>query len=170
MRMLPVQKLSYLLNVLLLLLVIHLANRNQTRTQGDTDNYGVFQPSVANEKRASRDSNQSEAWDVSLVCMVLTTPSNFKLKAVHVAATWGRRCSKLVFLSDHGSGHVYSDSGATWEVLEIRGVKGREALWDKVNHKTLEDQDYPHILKDSFHLKERLRIFNYDITGEAWPC
>ena len=148
MRMLPVQKLSYLLNVLLLLLVIHLANRHQTRTQGDTDNYGVFQPSkVANKK------NQSEAWDVTLVCMVLTTPSNFKLKAVHVAATWGRRCSKLVFLSDHGSGHVYSDSGDTWEVLEIRGVKGREALWDKVNHKTLEDQDYPHILKDSSHLK-----------------
>ena len=173
MRMLPVQKLSYLLNVLLLLLVIHLANRNQTRTQGDTDNYGVFQPSkVANEKRTSRGSNQSEAWDVSLVCMVLTTPSNFKLKAVHVAATWGRRCSKLVFLSDHGSGHVYSDSGATWEVLEIRGVKGREALWDKVN--------YNHLLKiriiltltsQRFFLPaQRLRILKNDITGEAWPC
>ena len=142
--MLPVHKLSYLLNVLLLLLVIHLANKHQTRTQGDTDNYGVFKPSkVANEKRASQGSNQSEAWDVSLVCMVLTTPSNFKMKAVHVAATWGRRCSKLVFLSDHGSGHVSRDSGDTWEVLEIRGVKGREALWEKVTCKSLEDQDHP---------------------------
>ena len=64
--------------------------------------------------------------------MVLTTPANFHLKAVHVAATWGRRCGKLVFLSDHVSGHVSRDPGQSWEVLEIRGAVGREKLWDKV--------------------------------------
>ena len=30
-----------------------------------------------------------------LLCLVLTTPRNHRLKAVHVQATWGRRCSEL---------------------------------------------------------------------------
>ena len=133
--MLTSHKFSYLLNVILILLTIFLANKQQTRTQGDTENYGRFQPPEKElvTKIEKPTSNQSEPWGVSLVCMVLTTPSNYKLKAVHVAATWGRRCSKLVFLSDHGHGHVSRDPGETWDVLEIRGVQGREALWDKVS-------------------------------------
>ena len=135
--MLPLQKLSYLLNVILSLLIIHLANKYQNHSDTDT-NYRLFQPPkedllTANEKSKSRSSNQSEPWDVSLVCMVLTTPANYKLKAVHVAATWGRRCSKLVFLSDHGSDHVSRDPGERWEILQIKGVGGREGLWDKVS-------------------------------------
>ena len=125
--MLPVHKISYLLNVSLILLIIHLANKHQT--QGGTSSYGVFQPPKEDLVTVS---NLSKPWDVSLVCMVLTTPSNYKLKAVHVAATWGRRCSKLVFLSDDGTGHGSRDPGETWEILEIQGVEGREGLWDKV--------------------------------------
>ena len=131
--MLPLQKLSYLLNVILSLLVIHLANEYQNHSDTDT-NYGLFQPPKEDSliaKTKSRLSNQSEPWNVSLLCMVLTTPTNYKLKAVHVAATWGRRCSKLVFLSDHGSDHV--SSGERWEILQIKGVGGREGLWDKVS-------------------------------------
>ena len=139
--MLPLQKLSYLLNVILSLLIIHLANEYQNHSDTDT-NYGLFQPPkedllIANEKTKSRLSNQSEPWNVSLLCMVLTTPTNYKLKAVHVAATWGRRCSKLVFLSDHGSDHVSRDPGERWEILQIKGVGGREGLWDKVSSLSL---------------------------------
>ena len=99
------------------------------QTQGDTENYGFFQPL---KEHLVTSKVKSEPWNVSLVCMVLTTPSNYKQKAVHVAATWGRKCSKLVFLSDHGPGHGPRDPGETWEILEIRGVEGREGLWDKV--------------------------------------
>ena len=128
MTMLRAHKLSYLLNVIQLLLLLQLLLL-QLVTQGDTENYGVFQPQ---KEHLVTSNDQSEPWDVFLVCMVLTTPSNYRLKAVHVAATWGRRCSKLVFLSDHGPGHGSRDPGETWEILEIRGVEGREGLWDKV--------------------------------------
>ena len=30
-----------------------------------------------------------------LLCLVLTTPHNYGLRAVHVQATWGRWCSEL---------------------------------------------------------------------------
>ena len=133
--MLPVHKLSYLLNVSLILLIIHLANKH--RTQGGTDSYGAFQPPKEDLVTVS---NLSKPWDVSLVCMVLTTPSNYKLKAVHVAATWGRRCSKLVFLSDHGPGQRSPDQGESWEILQMRGVEGRERLWDKVRYLIFGDQ------------------------------
>ena len=65
--------------------------------------------------------------------MVLTTPTNYKLKAVHVAVTWGRRCAKLVFLSDHGSDHVSRDPRERWDILQIKGVGEREGLWNKVS-------------------------------------
>ena len=35
-----------------------------------------------------------------LLCLVLTSPANYRARAVHVAATWGRRCHKLIFISD----------------------------------------------------------------------
>lgn len=37
---------------------------------------------------------------VRILCLVLTTESNHKSKAIHVKNTWGRRCNKLIFASN----------------------------------------------------------------------
>lgn len=36
---------------------------------------------------------------VRVACLVLTTPKNIQSRAIHVKATWGKRCNILVFFS-----------------------------------------------------------------------
>ena len=37
--------------------------------------------------------------EVRILCMVLTYPAHHMTKAIHVNNTWGRKCTKLLFLS-----------------------------------------------------------------------
>ncbi|ELU14126.1 hypothetical protein CAPTEDRAFT_4255 [Capitella teleta] len=38
---------------------------------------------------------------VRVLCWIMTAPENLDSKAKHVKATWGKRCNKLIFVSDH---------------------------------------------------------------------
>lgn len=38
--------------------------------------------------------------EVKVLCWVMTTGKNHQSKAVHVKNTWGRRCNKLLFISN----------------------------------------------------------------------
>ena len=71
-----------------------------------------------------------------LLCMVLTTPENYITKAVHVKATWGRRCNTLLFISSSEGGliteYLVPEVVSDLEVREVTGVYGRENLWSKV--------------------------------------
>ena len=68
--------------------------------------------------------------------MVLTTPENYITKAVHVKATWGRRCNSLIFISSSEGGliteYLVPEVVSDLEVQEVTGVYGRENLWSKV--------------------------------------
>ena len=75
-----------------------------------TDNFQNFYHNVMNHfvcKNNSNDEienleeNNIESQDsikkIKLVCWIPTYPSNYE-KALHVKATWGKRCNKIIFM------------------------------------------------------------------------
>ena len=123
---------SILINIILTILVIILLILNY-RGKGGDDDYGVFPP-VYTDYGAHTNTTGHR-----LLCMVLTTPANYLTKAVHVQATWGRRCDTLLFISSTERGLLSRfftpdtpDLISDLPVLELAGVQGREHLWDKV--------------------------------------
>ena len=62
--------------------------------------------------------------NVRILCWVLTAPSNLASKAIHVNATWGKRCNKLLFMSSKTSDWLPS-------VVGLKVKEGRDYLWGK---------------------------------------
>ena len=89
-------KVSPLLNLLLLAALVTLLVRQSCRGGGPGLDYGEFPPQTI----INRNNNNNNS---RLLCLVLTTPRNHRLKAVHVQATWGRRCSELGEASPPGN-------------------------------------------------------------------
>ncbi|KAH9377868.1 hypothetical protein HPB48_020846 [Haemaphysalis longicornis] len=100
---------------------------------------------------------------VRVLCWVLTHPNNIRLKARHVAATWGRRCTKVFFMS------TKSDKGLS-SALELSVSENRNALWAKTKASLVElynkhYHDYDWFLKaddDTYVVMENLRFFLLD--------
>ena len=150
---------SYWCLILLLLVTITcLLVSRQTTT---TTDYGRF---AAQERpRRVEDSGGGQTGGVRLLCMVITTPANYITKAVHVAATWGSDCTRLVFVSDD------SEPGAVkpqhLNILELPGVAGRERLWQKVSAGLVSvwreyQEDFDFVIKaddDTFMVLDNLR-------------
>ena len=88
-------KVSPLLNLVLLAALVTLLVRQSCRGGGPGLDYGEFPPQIVNNSNNNSSNNSSNNNSSRLLCLVLTTPHNHRLKAVHVQATWGRRCSEL---------------------------------------------------------------------------
>ena len=74
--------------------------------------------------------NQDLFKNVRVLCWIMTHPDNLFKKAVHVNATWGQRCDKLLFASD-----TKNDSFPT---IDINVKAGRAHL----TAKTMQTFDY----------------------------
>ena len=61
---------------------------------------------------------------VRVLCLVLTTKKYHRTRAIHVKQTWGRRCTKLIFVSDFDD----EELGA----IAISNLSSYASLWAKV--------------------------------------
>lgn len=121
---------SQLLNIILLCIIVLLLLLFLLPHHYE-DDYGIFPPVYTDY------ATKTNITGHRLLCMVLTSPANYLTKAVHVQATWGRRCDTLLFISDSSSegglsGLITPDIVADLPLVELPGVDGREHLWDKV--------------------------------------
>jgi len=62
--------------------------------------------------------------NVRVLCWIMTMPENHMPRAVHVQATWGRRCNVLLFVTEK------DDVGAL-SVMKVDVATGREHLTAK---------------------------------------
>lgn len=78
------------------------------------------------------------AKSVRVLCWVMTSPENHKTRAALVQETWGRRCDKLLFVSEE------EDKSLNADVLKVSVEHGREHLTAKTM------MAFDHIFKDHF--------------------
>ncbi|XP_054744306.1 glycoprotein-N-acetylgalactosamine 3-beta-galactosyltransferase 1-like [Anastrepha obliqua] len=95
-----------------------LRHHSAKTTPAHTD-YTGFSP----QSKSIADSLQQRLFDeVRILCMVLTTPAQHETRAAHVKATWGKRCTRLVFLSSEpddelGAVSVVDSASDTYDLL-----------------------------------------------------
>ncbi|CAB3359215.1 Hypothetical predicted protein [Cloeon dipterum] len=107
--------------------------------------------------------NQKLFEEVRILCWVCTS-ANTANRSVHVKATWGRRCNKIIFISEEEDDFL--------PTIKVDARPGREGLWAKTVHafNYIFDNyinDYDWFLKaddDSYVLVDNLRklLLPYD--------
>lgn len=58
---------------------------------------------------------------IKILCLVITAPENFNTKTVAVNQTWGKRCSKLLFVS--------SKKNESFPVIDFPVPAGKQNVW-----------------------------------------
>ena len=63
-------------------------------------------------------------YSVKVLCVVLTTKKYHRTRAVHLKKTWGKRCTKLIFVSDYDDDEI----GA----VAVSNHTSYETVWGKI--------------------------------------
>ncbi|XP_064614559.1 glycoprotein-N-acetylgalactosamine 3-beta-galactosyltransferase 1-like [Liolophura sinensis] len=100
---------------------------------------------------------------IRVLCWVMTSPENLEKKAIHVRATWGKRCNKLLFMS--------SVTNSSFPTIGLNISEGREHLtaktmraYDHVADNYMDEADW--FMKaddDTYVILENLRYFLSDV-------
>ncbi|XP_011189310.2 glycoprotein-N-acetylgalactosamine 3-beta-galactosyltransferase 1 [Zeugodacus cucurbitae] len=132
-----------------------------------TENWQTGYESALQQLRSEESSLQQQlAAEVRVLCMVLTTPTLHETRAAHVKATWGKRCTRLVFLSSEadeelGAVAVVNSTADTYDMLWHKVRQGFSYVYDEYY------ADYDWFLKaddDTYIIMENLRysLYAYD--------
>ncbi|KAJ6644266.1 Glycoprotein-N-acetylgalactosamine 3-beta-galactosyltransferase 1 [Pseudolycoriella hygida] len=105
--------------------------------------------------------------EVTVLCWVLTYPTNHRQKASHIQRTWGKRCNKLLFMSTETDDEI----GA----IKLPVTEGREYLWAKTKEAIKyiykhHLNDYDWFLKvddDTYVIVENLRFMLRPYASES---
>lgn len=95
-----------------------------------TENWQTGYESALQLLRSNANTLQQQlTTEVRVLCMVLTTPTQHETRAAHVKATWGKRCTRLVFLSsatdvELGAVPVVDSASDTYDLLWNKVRKG----------------------------------------------
>uniref|UniRef100_A0A0N4ZRH2 Glycoprotein-N-acetylgalactosamine 3-beta-galactosyltransferase 1 n=1 Tax=Parastrongyloides trichosuri TaxID=131310 RepID=A0A0N4ZRH2_PARTI len=96
--------------------------------------------------------------NVRVLCWIMTHPNNTYKKAIHINETWGKKCTKLLFIN--------VDSKSDLPSVDLNVTDGRKYLWQKTKkalgylYKT-ELNNYDWFLKaddDTYVIMENLRF------------
>lgn len=72
---------------------------------------------------------------IRVFCLVMTTPQHHDSRAIHVMATWGRRCTKLMFISEQFDSRL--------PIFLVNVTTGRDEL--TVKHRLAWDYVYKYV-------------------------
>uniref|UniRef100_A0A0A1X6F5 N-acetylgalactosaminide beta-1,3-galactosyltransferase n=1 Tax=Zeugodacus cucurbitae TaxID=28588 RepID=A0A0A1X6F5_ZEUCU len=105
---------------------------------------------------------------VRVLCMVLTSPSQHASHAQHVKATWGKRCTRLLFLSSEedvelGAVPVVESEADTYDDLWNKTREGFRHVYERYF------DDYDWFVKaddDTYMVMENLRYMLYAYSPE----
>lgn len=93
---------------------------------------------------------------VRVFCLVMTTPMHHSSRAVHVVATWGKRCTKIMFISEGLDKRL--------PILHVDVPTGRQELTEK--HRLAWDVVYKYVC---FPTSGELWAMHY-VNGPLWDC
>ncbi|XP_049872972.1 GATA zinc finger domain-containing protein 14-like [Pectinophora gossypiella] len=82
--------------------------------------HGLDEPAHKSENHKVAD---ELAKRVRVLCWVMTYPDNHQTKAIHVKATWGKRCNRLIFMS--------SQKDDSLPAIALDVVESKYFLWSK---------------------------------------
>ena len=95
--------------------------------------------------------------DVRVLCWVLTNPGNHVSRAIHIEATWGRRCNVLLFVTE-------KDDLAALSVIRVDGASGYQHLTAKTM--TAFDHVYKHYRNEADWF---LKVIRHILMPEWFP-
>ncbi|XP_037932070.1 glycoprotein-N-acetylgalactosamine 3-beta-galactosyltransferase 1-like [Teleopsis dalmanni] len=123
---------------------------------------------IRNRKHNLRNETLAETLEreVRVLCWVMTTPENHKTKALHVLHTWGKRCTRLFFVTSKTDDEFETIIVPIEDKYEFLWGKTREAFRYIYNNHFDEADWFMKADDDTFVFVENLRYLLYEYSPD----